>query len=253
VILCCTWAIASVLIPYLSSHASYINTKNLGGMLNSKKVFHTKKQRRKIMSWCAEPEVLQKSLDIFQLWLRRANKLTFHYHSYSAEELYDKVLPKATSKHTFFAILYGPLNMFSRLLEYETTSPAQKEFLKGFISRNDISKPEFESIEYPTYLDEVLGVDFAKPQEIPIDPVQMLDRLILLDFASVLNKRGIFGICTETDDGKTARGFIMSCEFSYGYEWGFQDFFKTCLAVKFATPDQKGFLEEFMQAFPNAK
>ncbi|MDR0978615.1 MAG: hypothetical protein LBL91_01530 [Lachnospiraceae bacterium] len=201
------------------------------------------------MSWYADPEELQKNTNVFRQWLRRSENLKFNFHSYSAEELYYMVLPKATSKHTLLAIIYGPLTMFSRLLEYETTSPAQKEFIKGFISRNGVLGPDFEPIEYPRYSNAMPGVDFAKLQENSIDSTKMIDRLILMDFASVLKKEALFAISTKTEDGETLRGFVLDSVDG----WEFNDFYKTCMAVEFVTPDQKGLIEEIIQTFPNAK
>lgn len=189
------------------------------------------------MSWYTELKYL-KDPKVFMKWLNRKDKLTFDQHTMTAEELYEKVKPILTDKHIYAAIFNGPLNMFPKLLESEAITLAQKEYIEGFMKRNNTTNADFDPITYYK-TNHIVSVDFENPESFSISDDQMIDRLILFDFIREITS----DIVLFNYRSKNANGMY----FTFGDEHKYEKYFDGIPLIEGVTSDQINFVNEYLK------
>ena len=151
------------------------------------------------------------------------------------------------------AIVFGPLNMFPKLLEFPAITGAQKNYINGFMKRNNISQSDFipsnddVDKEIYTIVNELyIMIDFSKNEKFSISYPQMIDRVLLFDYLRELKNKKVKVISFITEE--RTMGTISRIKNPGDIEVSdneLRNYYQAALHFKEATTDQKAFIDEY--------
>ena len=172
-------------------------------------------------------------------------------NSQSIDEIYERAKNIATKEDIAQAIIFGPLNMFPKLLEFPAITEAQENYIKGFIERNNISQWDFiPKVEYPVIKDLFIMVDFNNKEELALQYSQMVDRILLLDYFSELFKNDKNVKIVEFQTEARTRGAIWRIVDPDNKDISdkeLRNYYCAALYFKETTDDQKTFIKEYFE------